>query len=269
MFLIGVIGFALASVAIGLVGSISGVIAFRVLQGAFGAILMPNTLALLRSAYSEDELTRAVGTWSSAAGAATAAGPILGGLLVDNVSWESVFYLNVPVAIATLALGIPYLLESRESHRDPIDWPGVLTLAGGLSALIYGLVKGQEWGWVAGRTLGILGAAVVLLVGVRLRRVTGVGAAASAVAVQGSLGLDGLAHRAAELLRALRRALLRLAVPAERLGLLGAQRGPAHAAADGRLLAQQPARRADHHPLRTAGAHRRRAALGRRSRCSC
>ncbi|HEX4019412.1 MAG TPA: MFS transporter [Frankiaceae bacterium] len=163
LFLIGVIGFALASVAIGLVGSISGVIAFRVLQGAFGAILMPNTLALLRSAYSEDELTRAVGTWSSAAGAATAAGPILGGLLVDNVSWESVFYLNVPVAIATLALGIPYLLESRESHRDPIDWPGVLTLAGGLSALIYGLVKGQEWGWVTGRTLGTLGLAVVLM----------------------------------------------------------------------------------------------------------
>jgi EmrB/QacA subfamily drug resistance transporter len=163
LFLIGVIGFALASVAIGLVGSITGVIAFRVLQGAFGAILMPNTLALLRSAYSPEELTRAVGVWGSAAGAATAAGPILGGLLVDNVSWESVFYLNVPVAIATLALGIPYLLESRESHRDPIDWPGVLSLAGGLSAMIYGLVKAPEWGWVTGRTLGTLGLAVVLL----------------------------------------------------------------------------------------------------------
>ncbi len=81
------------------------------------------------------------------------------------MSWQSVFYLNVPVAIATIALGVPYLLESRESHRDPIDWPGVLTLAGGLSALIYGLVKGQEWGWSAPRTLGILAAAVVLLVG--------------------------------------------------------------------------------------------------------
>ena len=100
-------------------------------QGAFGALLMPNTLALLRSAYPEDELTQAVGVWGSAAGAATAAGPILGGLLVDNVSWQSVFYLNVPVAIATVALGIPFLLESRESHRTPLDWPGVLTLAGG------------------------------------------------------------------------------------------------------------------------------------------
>ncbi len=164
MFLTGVIGFALASVAIGLVGSISGVIAFRVLQGAFGAILMPNTLALLRSAYSPEELTRAVGVWGSAAGAATAAGPILGGLLVDNVSWESVFYLNVPVALATLALGVPYLLESRESHRDPLDWPGVLSLAGGLSALIYGLVKAPEWGWVTDRTIGTLSLAVVLLV---------------------------------------------------------------------------------------------------------
>ncbi len=164
LFLIGVVGFALASVAIGLVGSITGVIAFRVLQGAFGAVLMPNTLALLRSAYSPDELTRAVGVWGSAAGAATAAGPILGGLLVDNVSWESVFYLNVPVAIATIALGVPYLLESRESHRDPIDWPGVLSLAGGLSAMIYGLVKAPEWGWLTASTLGVLALAVVLLV---------------------------------------------------------------------------------------------------------
>jgi EmrB/QacA subfamily drug resistance transporter len=163
MFLIGVIGFALASVAIGLVGSINGVIAFRVVQGAFGAVLMPNTLALLRSAYSAEDLTRAVGIWGSAAGAATAAGPILGGLLVDNVSWESVFYLNVPVAIVTLALGIPYLLESRESHRDPLDWPGALTLAGGLSALIYGLVKSPEWGWLTPKTLFLLGLAAVLL----------------------------------------------------------------------------------------------------------
>jgi EmrB/QacA subfamily drug resistance transporter len=163
MFLIGVIGFAITSVAIGLIGSITGVIAFRVLQGAFGALLMPNTLALLRSAYPEDELTAAVGVWGSAAGAATAGGPILGGLLVDNVSWQSVFYLNVPVAIATVALGVPYLLESRESHRTAIDWPGVITLAGGLSALIFGLVKAQEWTWGSPRTLGLLAASVALL----------------------------------------------------------------------------------------------------------
>lgn len=163
VFLLGVVGFALASVAIGLIGSISGVIAFRVLQGAFGALLMPNTLALLRSAYSAEDLTRAVGVWGSAAGAATAAGPILGGLLVDNVSWESVFYLNVPVALLTLALGVPYLQESRENHRTPIDLPGALTLAGGLSALIYGLVKAPEWTWGSPRTLGALGLAVVLI----------------------------------------------------------------------------------------------------------
>lgn len=163
VFLVGVVGFALVSVAIGLAGSISGVIAFRVLQGAFGALLMPNTLALLRSAYSPEGLTRAVGVWGAAAGAATAAGPILGGLLVDNVSWESVFYLNVPVAIATLAIGIPCLVESRESHRTPIDWPGALTLAGGLSALIFGLVKAPEWTWGSPRTLLTLAVAVLLI----------------------------------------------------------------------------------------------------------
>ncbi len=164
LFLIGVVGFALSSVAIGLAGSITGVIAFRVLQGAFGAVLMPNTLALLRSAYSAQDLTRAVGVWGSSAGAATAAGPILGGLLVDDVSWQSVFYLNVPVGLLTLALGIPYLLESRESHRTAIDLPGVLTLAGGLSALIFGLVKAQEWTWGSPKTLVTLGLAAVLLV---------------------------------------------------------------------------------------------------------
>ncbi len=164
MFLVAVVGFAVSSVAIGLVGSITGVIAFRVVQGAFGALLLPNTLALLRSAYTEEaELTSAVGVWGSAAGAATAAGPILGGLLVDNVSWESVFYLNVPVAILTIGFGIPYLLESRESHRTPIDWPGVVTLAGGLSALIFGLVKAQEWTWGNPKTVLTLMLAAVLL----------------------------------------------------------------------------------------------------------
>lgn len=164
LFLIGVVGFAVASVAIGMVGSITGVIIFRVIQGAFGALLMPNTIALLRSAYSAEDLTKAIGTWGSSTGAATAAGPLLGGLLVDNVSWESVFYVNVPVAIATVAIGVRYLQESRESRRTPIDWAGVLTLAGGLSALIFGLVKAQEWTWSSPKTLGCLAVAVVLLI---------------------------------------------------------------------------------------------------------
>jgi EmrB/QacA subfamily drug resistance transporter len=163
LFLIGVVGFALASVAIGLVGSIMGVIIFRVIQGAFGAMLMPNTIALLRSAYSGEALTKAIGTWGSTTGAATAAGPLLGGLLVDNVSWESVFYVNVPVAVLTVALGVRYLHESRESHRTPIDWAGVFSLAAGLSALIFGLVKAQEWGWTSPKTLAFLAVAIVLL----------------------------------------------------------------------------------------------------------
>ncbi len=164
LFLIGVAGFALTSVMIGLVGSITGVIAFRALQGAFGAILLPNTIALLRSAFTDPRrLTKAIGTWGSISGAATAAGPILGGLLVDNVSWESVFYLNVPVALLTLGFGIPYLLESKESHRCPIDWGGVVTLAAGLCALIFALVKAQEWTWGSPKTLGLLGFGVVML----------------------------------------------------------------------------------------------------------
>ena len=262
MFLIGVVGFAIASVAIGLVGSITGVIAFRVLQGAFGALLMPNTLALLRSAYPEDELTQAVGVWGSAAGAATAAGPILGGLLVDNVSWQSVFYLNVPVAIATVALGVPFLLESRESHRTPLDWPGVLTLAAGLSALIFGLVKAQEWTWGSPRTLGLLAAAVALLLAFVVVESRVASPLLPLWLFKDRSVSFGSAGGAAEFLRPFRGAVLRLPLPAERLGILGTAGRHPHPSAHGLLLDLQPAGCPDHPSRRTPHPDRRRVALG-------
>src|SRR5215203_1014761 len=105
-FLLGVVGFAATSGAIGLSGSISLVIAFRVLQGAFGALLMPAALGLLRASFPAEKLNAAIGIWGAVIGASTAAGPIVGGLLVEHVSWESVFFINVPVGIAALVMGL-------------------------------------------------------------------------------------------------------------------------------------------------------------------
>ena len=160
IFLIGVLGFAVSSLGIGLVGNIGGVIALRSVQGAFGALLLPNTIALLRAAFPPDELNRAVGIWASATATATAAGPIVGGLLVEHVSWQSVFYINVPVGAVTLVVGMVVLAETRESIRQPFDFPGIASLAIGLLAIVYGLVKAQSWGW------GSTGTLVIVLVGV-------------------------------------------------------------------------------------------------------
>ncbi len=163
MFLIGVVGFSLTSVAIGVVATIDGVIVLRGAQGAFGALLLPNTLALLKAAFPADELNRAVGIWVSASATAIAAGPIIGGLFVEHISWESVFYINLPIGAVALAVGVFVLNETKESVRQRFDVPGVITLALGLIAIVYGLVKAQSWGWGSGGTMGLIASGLVFL----------------------------------------------------------------------------------------------------------
>jgi EmrB/QacA subfamily drug resistance transporter len=163
VFLIGVIGFSLTSVAIGLAGTIDAVIALRGVQGAFGALLLPNTLALLKAAFPPEELNRAVGIWVSASATATAAGPIVGGFFVEHISWQSVFFINLPIGAIALLVGALVLNETKESVREPFDIPGVLTLALGLLAIVYGLVNAQSWGWSSTSTLGLICAGLVLL----------------------------------------------------------------------------------------------------------
>lgn len=164
VFLTGVVGFSLTSLAIGLIGTIQGVIVLRGVQGAFGALLLPNTLALLRAAFPPEGLNRAVGIWVSASATATAAGPIIGGLFVEHISWQSVFYINVPIGALALVVGVLVLNETKESVRQHFDIPGVVTLALGLLAIVYGLVKAQSWGWGNEGTVGLIAGGLVLLV---------------------------------------------------------------------------------------------------------
>ena len=163
IFLTGVVGFALSSLAVGLVGTTGGVIAFRALQGAFGSLLMPNTLAILRTTFPKEKLNMAIGIWGGASGVSVAAGPIVGGVLVQNVSWQSVFYLNVPVAAVALAIGLLVLVESRDERPAKFDLPGVALLGAGLFGLVFGLINAQTWGWTSARTLALLVASVVVL----------------------------------------------------------------------------------------------------------
>jgi MFS family permease len=150
MFFIGVVGFAATSVGIGLIGTVGGVIALRTLQGVFGALLMPSTLAIVRSTFPADKLNTAIGIWGAASGVSIAAGPIVGGLLVEHVSWQSVFYINAPIAAAALLIGGLAIVESRSEHGDHLDFPGITTLSGGLSLIVLGLMKAENWGWLSG-----------------------------------------------------------------------------------------------------------------------
>ncbi|KAA6212029.1 DHA2 family efflux MFS transporter permease subunit [Streptomyces albofaciens JCM 4342] len=165
-YLIGVAGFTLASVAIGLAGSIEGVIAFRALQGFFGALLMPNTLGLLRAVFPPWKFGMAVGIWAMVSSVSTALGPIVGGFLVQHVSWESVFYVNAPIGVAALAFSAAVLPQSRNEHaaQEKFDILGVALLALGLLALVFGVVKGETWGWASGGTLGAIALGALLLV---------------------------------------------------------------------------------------------------------
>jgi EmrB/QacA subfamily drug resistance transporter len=166
VFLTGVIGFGLSSAAIGLSGTIAGnialVIAFRVLQGVFGAMLQPTALALLRATFPVEKLNGAIGVWGAVIGASTAAGPIAGGLLVQHVNWEACFYVNVPVGLIALVMGAIVLRETPPSTAArSFDVPGIALLSTALFLLVWGLIKGSSYGWGSGTTITFFAGAVV------------------------------------------------------------------------------------------------------------
>ena len=152
-FLIGIVGFAAASAAIGLSSSIALVVVFRVFQGLFGALLMPAALGLLRATFPAEKLNMAIGIWGMVIGASTAGGPILGGLLVEHVSWQSVFFINVPVGILALVIGLVILVDHRaENAPRSFDVLGIGLLSGAMFCLVWALIKAPAWGWGDGKT---------------------------------------------------------------------------------------------------------------------
>ncbi|MFG2457681.1 MFS transporter [Streptomyces sp. NPDC048523] len=161
-FLIGVVGFAAASGAIGLSSSIAGVVTFRVLQGLFGALLMPAALGLLRATFPAEKLNMAIGIWGMVIGASTAGGPILGGVLVEHVNWQSVFFINVPVGVLALVLGVLILLDHRaENAPRSFDILGIALLSVAMFCLVWALIKAPTWGWGDGLTWTFIAASAV------------------------------------------------------------------------------------------------------------
>jgi EmrB/QacA subfamily drug resistance transporter len=164
-FLVGVLIFGAGSAGCALVHSTGPLIGARATTGLGAALLMPATLSLIAATFPPAERPRAIGIWAGMSGIGTAAGPLLGGWLLQNFWWGSVFIINVPIAILAFFGGILFLSESRADKKPPIDPVGVALSAIGLAAITYGLIEAPELGWLSPTVLGTLVAGTVLVVG--------------------------------------------------------------------------------------------------------
>src|SRR6195256_6541978 len=125
VFLFGVVVFTAASILCGLAMSSRALIVGRALQGIGAAFLVPGSLAIISATFNDAERGRAIGTWSGFSAITTATGPVVGGWLIERVSWRAIFFLNVPLAAVVLALSIRFMKESRDPSRTArIDWIG-------------------------------------------------------------------------------------------------------------------------------------------------
>jgi EmrB/QacA subfamily drug resistance transporter len=148
MFLIGLFGCGVTSVLCGLAPNLELLVLFRILQGAAGAVLVPGSLALLTANFSGEEQGRAFGTWAGASGATTILGPVIGGLLVDTVSWRAAFLINVPLILAAAWATWRHIPESRDEQASPhFDWLGAAVVAVAVGGLAFGTIYGQQREW--------------------------------------------------------------------------------------------------------------------------
>ncbi|MCW2631840.1 MAG: transporter, partial [Pseudonocardia sp.] len=163
-FIAGMVGFAFASALGGLATNAILLFAARGLQGAFGALLAPASLALLTVLFSDaKERARAFGVYGAIAGGGSAIGLILGGVLTEYASWRWCLLVNVPVALLAMAAAVRLVPESRTEGSTKYDVPGAVLATLGLMSLVYGFTKAATDGWVAGVTLLFLGLGVAML----------------------------------------------------------------------------------------------------------
>lgn len=167
VFVAGMAVFAAGSAISGAAGSQEALIAGRVVQGIGGAALLSLSLALTAHAFPPERQARALGIWAAVSAIALAIGPLVGGALIEAASWRWIFFVNVPVAAA----GIAILLARGEESTDPsakrVDVAGLVALATGLTLVVLALVEADEWGWGSAATLGVLAAGALALAGFR------------------------------------------------------------------------------------------------------
>ncbi|SFF32573.1 drug resistance transporter, EmrB/QacA subfamily [Actinacidiphila alni] len=163
VFLLSLAVFTLASALCAAAPDLPLLITGRALQGAAAAGMIPAALGLLLATTPPAGLAAAIGVWGAAGSMASAAGPSLGGLLVDAFGWRSVFLINVPVGILLVAVGLRGLPERTGTERRLPDPLGTFAITGGIGLLVLGLTKGSDWGWASGAAVGCILCGVALI----------------------------------------------------------------------------------------------------------
>lgn len=154
--------FGAAAVGAALSTTSEMLIGFRALQGVGAALVLPATLSIVTDVFPRGERAKAIGIWTGAGGMAVAVGPVAGGFIVDHVNWAAVFWLHVPVVLLALA-GMRIVPESRDQRSLGLDVPGALLATGGLLALVYGIIQGNEAGWGSAEILAAFAIGGLLL----------------------------------------------------------------------------------------------------------
>ncbi|HYA69515.1 MAG TPA: MFS transporter [Acidimicrobiales bacterium] len=166
VYVFGLALFTLASLAGGIAQNSAWLTAARAVQGIGGAVLSPATLTIIVTTFSGARMARALGIWSATAGAGGAVGSVLGGVLTAEISWRWVLFVNIPIGVVAVVIALWYLTELRREPRAEarsLDFGGSITVTAGLAALIYAIVGTDTHAWGSSYTLGVLGAAAVLL----------------------------------------------------------------------------------------------------------
>jgi EmrB/QacA subfamily drug resistance transporter len=158
LYVAGLVLFAVSSLTCGVAPNVAVLLAARGVQGLGAAAMFATTMALISSTYDGRERGIAFGAWSAVAGAASAVGPIVGGLLTANFGWRWIFLVNLPVSVFAVALTLRVVTESRDPHPRPIDLPGMVSFTVAAAALTYGLIRGA---WASGETIALFAVAVV------------------------------------------------------------------------------------------------------------
>src|SRR5213080_580494 len=163
VFLIGVTLFACASAWCGLAPDIHQLIVARGVQGLGAALLVPGSLAIISSSFPENERGRAIGTWSGFSAITTAVGPVIGGWLIEHISWRAVFFINFPIALLVIFISLGSVPESSDKESAGLDWWGAIVGTLGLGALVYGLIESSRLGFGDRSLIAALVVAIALL----------------------------------------------------------------------------------------------------------
>jgi MFS family permease len=175
IMIIGLVGFGLASTACGLAPFTAFLIVARLLQGVAGALLVPGSLAILRATFPPGEARgQAIGQWAGWSGITTVVGPLVGGWLVDAVSWRMVFFINLPIIAVAVYLLVRHVPESCGRAASRLDWAGAVAATLGLGGLAFGLIEGPVLGWdsplvLIGLVGGVLALALFVPIEARVR----------------------------------------------------------------------------------------------------